>query len=228
VYLVFESTTDPDLLYSINPNVNQDGTYKYDTTDIIPGMYQITYYAINRDGTETSKKSYLAEIKPKEDCISLQNLSEDNRQRGVLDYAYIPIVEENINVETLTKISQENQPQLIQKSNNELQSLVRTGGEKPQSVAAVILVLIVIIWVLQTNPIKKILVNKTNQNLRLLVTISILTTSFSMSGIYLGGNILIQTQDQNKFFLSKPVFVLCLHSGIAKSIAFHNLTLPYI
>jgi hypothetical protein len=228
VYLDLESTIDPNLFYTILPYVNSDGTYQFETINIEPSSYKITYYGINKDGTQTESQSYIADIKPEEDCVPLQNLSEDNRQRGVLDYAYTPIVEENINVETLTKIAQANQPQLAQKSNSETQGLVRTGGEKPQSIAAIILVLIVIIWLLQTNPIKKILVNKTNQNLRLLISLSILTTSVSMSEIYLGGNILIQTQDQNKFFLNKPVFALCLHSSSNKNIAFQNLTLPYI
>ena len=228
VYLDLESTIDPNLSYTILPYVNSDGTYKFGTISIEPSSYKIIYYGINKDGTQTQSQSYIAEIKPKEDCVSLQNLSKDNRQTGVLDYVYSPITEENINVETLTKIAQANQPQLTQKSNNGPQGLVRTGGEKPQSIATVILVLIVIIWMLQSNPIKKILVNKTNQTLPLIITLSILTTSVSMSGIYLGGKILIQTHDQNKFFLSKPAFVLCLHSGIAKSITLQNLTLPYI
>jgi hypothetical protein len=131
-------------------------------------------------------------------------------------------------LEVLTKIAQAKQPKVFQSTNGISTELVRTGGEKTQSFVVIILAIITMMWMLQSYSFKNIFVKKTNQFFNSFIILSILTTSISMSGIYLGGNILIQTQDQNKFFLSMPVFALCLHSSSNKNKVFQNLTLPYI
>jgi hypothetical protein len=228
VYLDLESTIDSNLVYTILPNVNSDGTYQYQTTIIEPGPYKIIYYGINKDGTKTPEESYMADIQPKENCIEDQNLYYLSRQSGVLDFTYSPIEAENISLEVLTKIAQAKQPKVFQSTNGISTELVRTGGEKTQSFVVIILAIITMMWMLQSYSFKNIFVKKTNQFFNSFIILSILTTSVSMSGIYLGGNILIQTQDQNKFILSKPVFALCLHSSSNKNKAFQNLTLPYL
>jgi hypothetical protein len=144
VYLILESTTNPNLTYTINPNINRDGTYQFGTVNIAKGSYKITYYAIAIDGTQTSKKSYFVDIKTRENCtIPISQIQPNtDRQSGVLDYVFSPIKLDKISTETLTKIAQLNQPQIAENVSNGVSSLVRTGGEKIQSTGVLILILI--------------------------------------------------------------------------------------
>jgi hypothetical protein len=229
VYLVFESTNDSNISYTINPNVNQDGAYQYDTNSITPGSYRITYYAINGDGAQTQRQSFVADIKLKQDCTTSisQNLPDTNEKKGVLDYTYTPVKEDKINVETLTKIAQASQTQVLQKVNTETNSLVRTGGEKTQSIRAIVFLLISVIWLLVNRPKKSFFGNKTRQVFKSLVSLSILTTSISVSGIYTGGNVIYPIQGQNKHAFVQPTFVLCTNLEKFKHTSPPNLTFSY-
>ena len=141
VFLIFESQDNSNISYTINPKVNSDGSYTFDPIGIIAGQYKVTYYGTTKDGIESHRLSYLAEIKSKENCTPTSVVQSG--QQGVLDFVFSPITTTKKNIETLRKLA--SAPEFIKKSNETLET-IRTGGQNIQSVGAIIFILIAGIW----------------------------------------------------------------------------------